>query len=178
MDARVHHVQGKAKLVTPADLLSLLQEVYRAKLALSQRHQQGAQGVSSYEFNNTYQYVINREDTHLEWLRAAIEGLGATTADVSVAVLPVPDAGRGLQAGLAIIEDDARTARAFVEMWAPRVQAVSHDRHRKMLELMLGEVREHTRFFELAVAGRQDLLGRRPAGAGTGGGVLPTRWVE
>ena len=47
-----------------------------------------------------------------------------------------------------------------------------------MLDVMLGEVREHQRFFEQAAAGRQDLLGRRPAGSGTGGGVLSTRWIE
>jgi hypothetical protein len=47
-----------------------------------------------------------------------------------------------------------------------------------LLELILGEVAEHQRFFEPAAAGRVDLLGRRPAGAGTGGGVLATRWME
>jgi hypothetical protein len=46
-----------------------------------------------------------------------------------------------------------------------------------MLNVILGETEEHRRFFDLALAGRADLLGRRADGAGTGGGVLPTRWV-
>jgi hypothetical protein len=55
---------------------------------------------------------------------------------------------------------------------------MTHARDRKMLELLLGEVAEHQRFFEQAAGERPDLLGRRPASAGTGGGVLPGRWVE
>ena len=55
---------------------------------------------------------------------------------------------------------------------------MSHARDRKMLELVLGEVAEHQRFFSQAADGSADLLGRRPDGAGTGGGVLPRRWVE
>ena len=47
-----------------------------------------------------------------------------------------------------------------------------------MLNVILGETLEHKRFFEQAVAGRADLLGRRAEGAGTGGGVLPTRWIR
>jgi hypothetical protein len=45
-----------------------------------------------------------------------------------------------------------------------------------MLELILGEVAEHQRFFSQAAAGRLDLLGTRQ-GKGTGGGVLAVRWV-
>ena len=41
----------------------------------------------------------------------------------------------------------------------------------------LGEALEHKRFFEQMLAGRADLLGRRADGAGTGGGVLGTRWL-
>jgi hypothetical protein len=50
-------------------------------------------------------------------------------------------------------------------------------RDRKMLELVLGEVAEHQRFFAQAAGESPDLLGRRPENAGTGGGVLPRRWV-
>ncbi|MBA2602088.1 MAG: hypothetical protein H0U94_00740 [Acidobacteria bacterium] len=46
-----------------------------------------------------------------------------------------------------------------------------------MLRVILGEIVEQQRFFDLALAGRTDLLGRRADGAGTGGGVMPTRWV-
>jgi hypothetical protein len=47
-----------------------------------------------------------------------------------------------------------------------------------MLKVILGETLEHKRFFDQALAGREDLLGRRADGAGTEGYVLPTRWVE
>ena len=177
MDARLHHVQGKAELVKPADLRSLVQDVYQEKLALYRRHTRGAQLVSGYEFNNTYQYILAREETHLEWIRGAIVDLGGTPADPA-RELTVPEGGTGAAAAKAIIEDDVRSARAFVEAWTPRIEAVPHGRHRKMLDLLLGEVREHLRFFELAAAGRDDLLGRRPAGSGTGGGVMSTRWIE
>jgi hypothetical protein len=43
--------------------------------------------------------------------------------------------------------------------------------------VIVGEVSEQTRFFELALAGRDDLLGRRMPGASTGDGVLPVRWM-
>jgi hypothetical protein len=48
-----------------------------------------------------------------------------------------------------------------------------------MLGVILGEVLEQKRFFEQALAGRTDLLGRR-AGVlePSHGVVLPTRWIE
>ena len=49
--------------------LSLLQELYRERLALFDRHIKGAQAIADYEFNNTYQYVIGREEHHLQWVR-------------------------------------------------------------------------------------------------------------
>ncbi len=176
MDPGLHHLQGKAELVKPADLLALLQEFYGAKLALYRRHEDGARLVSGYETNNTYQYMLAREDAHLAWLRAAITDLGAAPVD-AVTVPPVPAGGKGEAAAHAVVEDDLRLMRAFVEVWRPRLPGVTHARHRKMLDLVFGEVLEHQRFFEQAVAGRGDLLGRRDEGAGTGGGVLPARWV-
>jgi hypothetical protein len=65
-----------------------------------------------------------------------------------------------------------------VDRWRERVETVTHARHRGMLRVILGETIEQKRFFEQAHAGRDDLLGRRMDGAGTGDGVLPTRWVE
>jgi len=45
--------------------------------------------------------------------------------------------------------------------------------------LILGETLEQKRFFEQALAGRHDLLGRRTEDVGPlVGKVLPTRWVE
>ena len=47
-----------------------------------------------------------------------------------------------------------------------------------MLNVILGETLEHKRFFDQALAGRADLLGRRADGAGTGGGVLDRDAVD
>jgi hypothetical protein len=48
-----------------------------------------------------------------------------------------------------------------------------------MLGVILGETREQQRFFEQALAGRADLLGRRSsAGLPAQGDVLPARWIE
>jgi hypothetical protein len=176
VDTRLHYLQGKTELVKPADLLVLLQEFHRDKLALFRRHESGARRVSGYEFNNTYQYVLAREDAHLAWLRSAIEEL-AGLPDESTTSLAVPSAGNGDAVARAIAEDDARTAGEFVARWQPRLADLTHARDRKMLELMLGEVAEHQRFFAQAAAGQVDLLGKRQ-GEGTGGGVLGVRWVE
>ena len=47
------------------------------------------------------------------------------------------------------------------------------------LRVVLGEVLEAKRFFEQALAGRTDLLGRRGATLGPShGDVLPSRWIE
>ncbi len=160
----------------PSTTLSLLQELYRERLALFDRHVKGAQAIGDYEFNNTYQYVIGREEHHLQWVRAAIEGLGGTP-DTAIAALSVP-AGKGKAREQSVLQDDARQQQAFIDKWTPRVQGMTNARHRTMLTLMLGEMREHLRFFEYALQGRDDLLGRRMAGASTGDGVLPVRWVE
>ena len=161
----------------PADLLSLLQSFHRDKLSLYRGHESGAQRVSGYEFNNTYQYVLAREAVHLSWLRSALEGLGAAPDESSGPATPAAPA-KGAEAARSAVQDDARRAGEFVAAWRPRVAAVTQARHRKMLELVLGEVAEHQRFFEQAASGRLDLLGRRPAEMGTGGGVLSTRWLE
>ena len=71
----------------------------------------------------------------------------------------------------------ATVAQRFIDKWRPRVDALPNARHRTMLNVILGETMEHKRFFDLALAGRTDLLGRRADGAGTGGGVLASRWV-
>ena len=55
---------------------------------------------------------------------------------------------------------------------------MTHARHRKMLDVVLGESREHQRFFEQAAAGIEDLLGRRTGGVPRQGSVLPVRWME
>ena len=155
----------------PAEQLALLQDFYRDRLALMNRHVEGARIVADYGFNNTYQYVIAREEVHVSWLRAAITDLGGQTpTDIKNFTVP------GGQA--AVLEDDVRQSQAFVDRWRERVEKMSNARHRTMLKVMLGEILEHKRFFEQAKAGREDLLGRRMAGASTGDGVLPTRWIS
>ena len=161
--------------MNPTDRLALLQEFYREKAALVRRHQAGAERVSAYDGNNAYQYVLAREDAHLEWLRRAIGEAGGV-ADEAAAAFTLPEG--GADAARAVADDDARTAAEFLARWQPRVGAMTHARDRKMLELVLGEVAEHQRFFAQAARQSPDLLGRRPASAGTGGGVLPRRWVE
>jgi hypothetical protein len=161
--------------VNAPDLLLLLQDFYRDKQAMRLRHESGATGVSHYDFNNMYQYVIAREDVQLGWLRRAIGELGGTEPDVMAPDLP---AGRSDSLLTLILEDDARRAQALVDRWRERVERITDARIRGMLRVILGETLEHKRFFDQALAGRTDLLGRRAEGAGTGGGVLATRWLE
>jgi hypothetical protein len=163
--------------VSAGDPGSVLQAFHREKHALLGRHEAGARLVAGYEYNNAYQYVIAREQTHLEWLRSAIAEL-SQDADETGAALDVPAVGKGASGALALFEDDARRLRAFVEGWRSRLDEVGNARHRKMLEVILGESAEHARMFEQAAAGRTDLLGRRMPNAGTGDGVLPVRWIN
>jgi hypothetical protein len=167
-------VQGKAEHVT--DLLTLLEEFYKDKLIQTLRHSNNARWISQYDLNNTYQYIINREETALGWVAAAITGLGGRVAETSPAEsLP----GKGLAAAPGLLEDDSRDAQAFVDRWRPKVEAMSNVRHRNMLRVILGEVLEQKRFFDQALAGELDLLGRRDPEAGSRiGEVLPTRWRE
>jgi hypothetical protein len=156
-------------------MVELLQDFYRDKAAMRQRHAAAAQHVSHYDFNNTYQYVIAREDMHVRWLIDAITELGAQPVDVPTPT--VQTSGKGQDAQRSIIAVDRDTAQKFVDKWRGRIDTLPNARHRTMLNLLLGETLEHKRFFDMAYAGRTDLLGRRADGAGTGGGVLPTRWV-
>jgi hypothetical protein len=156
-------------------MLDLLQEFYRAKAALRHRHAAAAKFVSDYDFNNTYQYVIAREDMHLRWLIDAIADLGAQPEEPGAVSVAPP--GKGEQAQKSVITGDRDAAEKFIDAWKDRIETLPNARHRTMLRVILGETQEQKRFFELALAGRSDLLGRRADGAGTGGGVLATRWV-
>jgi hypothetical protein len=164
--------------VKATELLELLTECYQDKMAMRQRHIAAARLVSDYDFNNTYQYIIAREDVQLNWLRDAVTEMGAVPPDVPEPKISA--SGKGAQQQASILKEDRGLAQAFLDKWKPRVQALdlNHARHRTMLNVILGETAEHRRFFDQALAGRTDLLGRRADGAGTGGGVLPTRWVE
>jgi hypothetical protein len=175
VDARLHHLQGKTGNVT--GLLELLQAFHREKLEMMLRHQAGARSIRQYDFNNTYQYIINRDDVQLSWLEAAIRELGG---DVATAAEPDrTPSGSAAEAAARVLQEDARDAQAFVDRWRPRIAAMANARHARMLSLVLGEVLEQKRFFEQALAGRTDLLGRRGAAVGPSHGeVLPSRWIE
>ena len=163
------------------DLRQFLTDFAAERLAILQRHEASARVVSHYDFNNTYQYVIAREETHIAWVQDALAEFGVALP-APAAAQPVPQAPKGktLQpsAFTPILEEDARTLRAFVDRWRPRLDAMTHARHRTMLDVLLGESLEHMRLFEQGAAGDEDLLGRRTSLAERVGAVLPNRWME
>jgi hypothetical protein len=158
-------------------VLELLQEFHREKLAMMLRHQAGARFISQYDVNNTYQYLINRDNVQLSWLEAAIAELGGSVASEAEPTRTL--SGKKADAARQILDEDARDSQSFVDRWRPRVDAMTNARHAKMLRLILGETLEQKRFFDQALAGRTDLLGKRAAAVGPSHGeVLPTRWIE
>jgi len=162
VDAGLQDLQGKAERVTSAELLGLLEEFYRDKARLLQRHEAVARVVAQYEINNTYQYVIQREEQHQSWLRAAILASGGQEP---LAPPPEPvQAATGADGQRALAGQDADALEAFVTGWRPRVAAVKNARHGLMLDLVLGETLEQARFFRQAAGGRVDMLGRRTGG--------------
>ncbi len=164
------------------DLRELFTAFAAERQALCDRHVAGAAVVGHYDFNNAYQYVIAREETHLQWLADALAGCGAEEP-VATDMIPVPAVGKvkgkaEVTAYSAVIEDDARRLGVFIERWTAPVAGLSHSRHRTMLQVILGESREHQRLFEQAASGFEDVLGRRTGGVERQGVVLSTRWVE
>jgi len=165
------------------ELRSLLTSFAAERLALVEHHEAAARVVGHYDFNNTYQYVIAREETHLSWLQSALGELGVPALPPSSAAIPVaptPVKARRLVASAYrdVLEDDARLLGAFVERWGGPVAEVAHARHRGMLGVILGESLEHQRLFEQAAEGFEDVIGRRTIDAVRVGAVLPTRWME
>jgi len=163
------------------DLRQLLTDFAAERVAILQRHEASARVVSHYDFNNTYQYVIAREETHVSWLQNALAEFGIALPG-PLSALPTPEAPKGkkLQAAAfrPILTEDAHTLRAFVDRWRPRVDVMTHARHRTMLNVLLGESLEHARLFDQAAAGDEDVLGRRTSLAERVGAVLPHRWME
>ena len=159
------------------DLGAVIREFHREKLTMRERHVAVAAHVSGYAANNTYQYVVAREDVHLAWLEAALADLGVPPDHVAPPALPA----RGRKDScIPLVEEDAREATEFVSRWRTRVKDVTHARHRGMMSVVVGETLEHKRFFDHIVAGREDVLGRRangPGSPGTGDGVLAVRWL-
>jgi hypothetical protein len=177
-------LQGKAERVTTQqhELPAVLSELAAERLAILQRHEAGARVVGHYDFNNTYQYIISREETHLQWLQNALAEFGAQLPPPAsaIAVPPVQKSGKTVLAAAyrGILEDDAGRLAEFVQRWRPRVALLGHARHRLMLDVLLGESLEHERLFAQAASGIEDLLGRRAEGSTRVGQVLPSRWQE
>jgi hypothetical protein len=176
VDAGLHHLQREAEDVTNAELVDLLNTFFRERAALLLRHEDVARQVTDYDINNAYQYTVNREETHVSWLQHALLDLGAPIpaepARSPLATLKGADAWKGLAA------EDARANQEFVTRWRPKVEDVTHARHKGMLNVLLGEMLEHKRFFDQAAAGRTDLLGTALAINERRGTVIDTRWVE
>ena len=164
--------------MTPSALVDTLREFHREKLVMRERHVAVARLVATYEFNNTYQYAIAREDTHLAWLEAALADEGGTPDEVAAPTVPP----LGRKASVApLVTEDAREAGEFAARWRPRLDGITHARHRTMMGVVIGETLEHKRFFEQIADGHLDVLGRRsngPGSPGTDGRVLPERWME
>jgi hypothetical protein len=158
------------------DLQQLFRDFLLARLALVLRHEEVARHVSQYDANNAYQYVINREETHVSWLQHALLDVGAQIpaepARPTVAAPTGPDGWKGL-AG-----EDARANQQFVDAWKVKVDDVTHARHKNMLKVILGEMLEHKRIFEQAASGRDDLIGTHLAINQRAGVVANTRWME
>ena len=160
------------------DILPLLQDFYQDKLSVLLRHIAGARLVTQYDANNTYQYIISREETQLSWVGQAVVGLGGDVA-VSIAEPDRRGSSKGKDAARRVMQEDVRDAQAFVDRWRPRAEAMTNARHRGMLQVVLGETLEQKRFFEQALAGDMNLLGTRSVAVGARvGEVLPTRWIE
>ncbi len=159
--------------MTPGDLLGLLQQVHRETAELVRARQVAARGITDYNINNAYQQVLGRQDVHLRWLEDAIEALGGEPPlQVELANGDPSEPRRNLSA---LIESDQKAQRSFIDRWTPRLAAVTNARHRKMLELLLGEMAEHLRVFDHALDGRDDLLGRHADGKVLRGEVMAAR---
>ena len=157
-------------------LAHLIRDFYLERVTLLMRHEEVARHVSQYDANNAYQYVINREETHVSWLQQALLGLGA-------AIPPDParprvQAGSGADAWKSLAADDARANQQFVDAWRPKIEPVTNARHKGMLKVILGEMLEHKRIFDHAAAGRDDLIGTHLSINQRTGVVANTRWME
>ena len=172
MDARLHHLQSKAEFVTPAELQKLLIDFHLQTLELFNARQANSQSVAAYDANNGYQQVLGRQEVHLRWLSDAIDGLDGTVVE-----LPPPQiTGKASrESARSIIDRDAAAQTAFIDRWTPIIPTVTNARNRKMLELILGEMKEHLRVLQQAAESRADLLGRHSDGKVLRGTVLAVR---
>ena len=172
MDARLHYVQSETEFVTPAELLTFLSDFYRETLDLFNTRQAVARSVTGYDANNAYQQVIGRQEVHLQWLADAIASLGGTLTESST---PDQKAKTARDDHKSIIDADVRSQRAFIEHWPLLIGQVTNARTRKMLDLIIGEMKEHLRLLQQAAEGRTDVLGRHADGKVLRGEVMAAR---
>ena len=162
------------KAVSDQPLAELIRDMYLERVSLLMRHEDVAQVIPGYDINNAYQYIIAREQTHLSWLQHALLDLGAKlVSDPSRGSAP---SGKG-DAWKSLAAEDARANGQFVDKWRPKVETVSHARHKGMLRVILGETLEHKRLFDQAAAGRKDLIGKSLEINDHSGTVMPVRFV-
>ena len=155
-------------------LPELIRDFYLQRVALLMRHEDVARTITDYDANNAYQYIINREQTHLSWLLHAL-------LDVKTPMPADPARGNALSAKgdawKSFCSEDARANQQFVDTWRPRVEVVTHARHKGMLKVILGEMLEHKRLFEQAAAGRHDVIGKSLDINDHSGQVMSARFV-
>lgn len=163
--------------MTPTDLQTLLREFYLDRLALLMRHESSARFVSDYDVNNAYQYVINREETHVSWVQQALLAVGQEIPN-DPAVPDIKPTRKGNDAVLELASGDAQANQQFVDKWRARVDEVTNARHKGMLGVVLGEMLEHQRLFAQASEGRTDIIGTALAINERRGKVIDRRWIE
>ena len=163
--------------MTPTDLQALLREFYLDRLALLMRHESSARFVSDYDVNNAYQYVINREETHVSWVQQALLAVGQEIPK-DPAVPDIKPSRKGNDAVLELASGDAQANQQFVDRWRSRVDKVTNARHKGMLGVVLGEMLEHQRLFAQASEGRTDIIGTALAINERRGKVIDRRWIE
>src|SRR5438552_4349519 len=115
-----------------SDLQALLTEFAAERVALVERHEASARAVSHYDFNNAYQYVINREESHLSWLQNALAEYRMAVPPAGAAALAAPEApktGKKIEpaAFRGILDEDARLLGELVDSWRARAEAGSHE---------------------------------------------------
>ena len=155
-------------------LADVIRDFYLERVSMLMRHEDVAVCVTDYDANNAYQYIINREQTHLSWLLHALIDLGVPTPDDPARGAAVSAKG---DAWKSLAGEDARANLQFVEKWRPRVEQVTNARHKGMLEVILGEMLEHKRLFDQAAEGRRDLIGTSLEINDHSGTVMPVRFV-
>ena len=163
-------------MTTTTALSDLITEFLLARTALLMRHEDVARFVTDYDINNAYQYIIAREQTHLSWLQHALLDLAATIPGDPPR--ETVSAAKGAEAWKALAAEDARLNARFVDQWRPRIEMISHARHRGMLNVTLGEMLEHKRLFDQAAAGNTALIGTSLSYNDHPGAVMSARWVE